>query len=194
MNTLNNLKELPTLDKYQEYIEHGIAMRGCKERLQQAANVRLKQLDAHQVNFDVEKPHFQDFFPDVPNWECHLAEVEYRTAEEIWEKDVIARTERQTGQVDELRQLQVLDAIYVVSLLLGQYTSVDADKSNDADLHELKIAKKMITQLLNVISATKSFSFKRIKSDEILETIESADELENKLAIIDEELAKRNCL
>lgn len=191
ISTLNNLKEMPTLERYREYIDYGLAMSACKERLQQAATARLDQLGARQVNFDMEEPHFHEFFPDIPNWGCHLAEVEYRTAEDIWEKDVIARIDRHTGQVDELRQLQVLDSIYVVALLLGQYTDVDKDKASNANLHELKIAQKMISLLLNIKSAEESFSFKYIKNTGLKTTIESAEELTQKLAIIDEELAKR---
>lgn len=190
-NTLNNLKVMPTLDRYREYLEHDLAMSACKERLKQATTARLNKLGARHVDFDVEEPRFREFFPDVPNWGCHLAEVEYQTVEDIWENAVIARVDRQAGQVDELRQLQVLDGIYVVALLLGRYTDVDADKADSADLQELKIIQKMISLLLNVKSAVESFSFKRIKSEDILQSTESSEDLAKKLAIIDREISKR---
>ena len=190
-NTLHNLKMMPTLDRYREYLEYELAMSASNKSLKQATTARLNQLGARQVDFDVEEPHFHEFFPDVPNWGYHLAEMEYQTVEDIWEKAVIARLDRQTGKVDAILRFQVLDGIYVVAALLQRYTNVDADEANDADLPVLRIAQKMISRLLNVMSAVESFSFERVKGEDVLQSIESAEELTKKLAIIDREISKR---
>lgn len=44
INTLNNLKELPTVERYREYIDHGFAIIECQKRLQQAVAARLSEL------------------------------------------------------------------------------------------------------------------------------------------------------
>lgn len=49
----------------------------------------------------------------------------------------------------------------------------------------------MIAMLLSVISAVNSFSFKGIKSEDILPSMEGPEALVQKLAIIDGELDRR---
>lgn len=191
LNTLDNLKECPIVEKYGEYLEYELAMEECKNRLQSTAAARLTELDVSDVALDAEHPHFYDAFPDIPNWACHLAEVEYRTAEEIWEKTVVSNVDLQTGQVSAPHQLQVHEGIWVIDLLLGRYTNVDAEKIADTGLHELQIAQKMVKKLLNVIHAVESFSFSTLKDEDVVSSFGNAEELEKKLSHIDGELSKR---
>lgn len=191
LNTLDNLKECPIVKKYGEYLEYELAMEECRSRLKRAAAARLTTLDVSDVDIDAERPHFYDNFPDIPNWVCRLAEVEYRTAEEIWEKTVVSNVDLQTGRVSAPHQLQVLEGIWVIDLLLGRYTNVDAEKIADTGLHELQIAQKMVKKLLNVIHAVESFSFSTLKAEDVVSSFENAEELEKKLSHIDGELSKR---
>ena len=191
LNTLSNLKEMPTVDRYKEYLDRGLAMTECQTRLQKTATNRLVELDVSDVDLDGEQPHFQDNFPDIPKWSCHLAETEYRTAEEIWEKFVISNIDPQTAQVDDSHQMRVLDGIFVSGLLLSQYTNVEGEEVVNAGLHDLQIAQKMVKKLMEVIGAVESFSFRTLKVEDIIPSLGSAEELEKKLFIIEEELAKR---
>ena len=191
LNTLSNLKEMPTVDRYKGYLDRGLAMTECQNRLQKAATNRLIELDVCDVDLDGDQPHFQDGFPDIPKWSCHLAETEYRTAEEIWEKFVISNIDPQTAQVNDPHQMRVLDGIFVSGLLLGQYTNVEAEEVVNAGLHDLQIAQKMVMKLLDVIGAVESFSFRTLKVEDIIPSLGSAEELEKKLSLIDEELSKR---
>ena len=191
LNTLSNLKEMPTVDRYKEYLDHGLAMSECQSRLHNAATNRLIELDASNVDIDGEQPHFQDGFPDIPKWACHLAEAEYRAAEEIWEKFVVSNVDPKTARVNDPQQMRVLDGIFVSGLLLGQYTNVEAEEVVNAGLHDLQIAQKMVKKLLDVIGAVESFSFRTLKSEDIVPSLGSAEELKEKLSLIDEELSKR---
>lgn len=192
LNTLSNLKEWPTIERYGEYVDYGLAIAECQSRLQGAATTRLFELGVSDVNLGAEPPHFHDSFPDIPNWVYHLAETEYQTAEEIWEQTVVSDVDLQTGQVSDSHQLQVLEGIYVVGLLLGRYTDVDDEDVAGAELHELQTAKKTLNKLLNVISAVESFSFCVQKPEGIVFSLGSTEELEKKLSLIDEEVSKRH--
>lgn len=191
-NTLSNLKEWPTIERYGEYVDYGLAIAECQSRLQSEATTRLFELGVSDVDLDGEHPHFHDSFPDIPNWVYHLAETEYQTAEEIWEKTVVSNIDLQTGQVSDPHQLQVLEGIFVIGLLLGRYTDIDAEDVAGAGLHELQIAKKTLNKLLNVIRAVDSFSFRVQKPKGIVFSSGSTEKLEKKLSLIDEELSKRH--
>lgn len=185
LNALENLKVLPLYKSVMEYFEYRLAIGECQGRLKRTATARLTELG--DPNTDL--PDFHDFFPETPNWACCLAETEYRTAEEIWEKMVVSHVDRETGQVSKEYLLQMIDPIFVVRLLLGQYMDVDAAKVAGLELRELQILQKMVKKLSDVYCSIKSFHLPKL--EDAAQSLVDPAELEKFLSFIDEELSKR---